>query len=119
MSESALCLHFKNTISFRFHNDGSGSYPVCRGKQLTCSNNILNRIGEFNHVQDISSENKTKICLSNCEDQTNEYFVTSSNYPNKKARFMAVTFAGNFLNSRFKSKAESLTVVKNHKENTL
>ena len=71
------------TISFRFHNNGDGGYPICQGKQLTCSNNILNRIGEFRHVQDISS-NKTKICLTNCEDQTNEYFVTSSNYPNKK-----------------------------------
>ena len=40
-------------------------------------------MGEFNHVQDII-ENKTKVCLTNCEDQINELFVTTSNYPNKK-----------------------------------
>ena len=40
-------------------------------------------MGEFNHVQDIIS-NKTKVCLTNCEDQINELFVTTSNYPNKK-----------------------------------
>ena len=55
-----------------FHIEGGQSafesYPVCRGKQLTCSNNILNRMGEFNEVEDIIS-NKTKICLANCEDQ--------------------------------------------------
>ena len=71
----------------RFHNEGGAEayeqYPVCQGKQLTCSNNILNRMGEFNHVQDIIS-NKTKVCLTNCEDQINELFVTTSNYPNKK-----------------------------------
>ena len=29
-------------------------------------------------------ENKTKVCLDNCEDQVNDLFVTTSNYPNKK-----------------------------------
>ena len=29
-------------------------------------------------------ENKTKVCLANCEDQVNDLFVTTSNYPNKK-----------------------------------
>ncbi len=58
-----------------FHNEGGAAayaiYPVCRGKELTCSNNILNRMGEFNEVQDII-ENKTKICLPNCEDQVSQ-----------------------------------------------
>lgn len=40
-------------------------------------------MGEFSEVQDII-ENKTKICLNNCEDQINDLFVTTSNYPNKK-----------------------------------
>ena len=40
-------------------------------------------MGEFNEVQDII-ENKTKVCLNNCEDQINDLFVTTSNYPNKK-----------------------------------
>ncbi|XP_040569382.1 acid-sensing ion channel 4 [Lepeophtheirus salmonis] len=70
-----------------FHNEGGATayqqYPVCQGKQLTCSNNILNRMGEFNEVEDII-ENKTKPCLTNCEDQINDLFVTTSNYPNKK-----------------------------------
>jgi len=34
-------------------------------------------------LQDIV-ENKTKLCLTNCEDQVNDLFVTTSNYPNKK-----------------------------------
>ena len=58
-------------------------YKVCQGAQLTCSNDILNRMGEFNEVHDIV-ENKTKICLTNCEDQINDLFVTTSTYPNKK-----------------------------------
>ena len=29
-------------------------------------------------------ENKTKVCLANCEDQVNDLFVTTSKYPNKK-----------------------------------
>ena len=43
---------------FRFHNEGGAAayqqYPVCKGKQLTCSNNILNRMGEFNQVTSLS-----------------------------------------------------------------
>ena len=30
------------------------------------------------------NKNKTKKCLTNCEDQINDLFVTTSNYPNKK-----------------------------------
>ena len=37
----------------------------------------------FLQVEDII-ENKTKVCLANCEDQVNDLFVTTSNYPNKK-----------------------------------
>ena len=46
-------------------------------------NDKLNRIGEYDEVYDII-ENKTKVCLTNCEDQINDLFVTTSNYPNKK-----------------------------------
>ena len=39
---------------FRFHNTGGQDaykkYSVCQGRELTCSNNILNRMGEFNQV---------------------------------------------------------------------
>ena len=58
-------------------------YDVCNGTNLTCMNSILNRMGEYNKVYDII-ENKTKVCLTNCEDQINDLFVTTSNYPNKK-----------------------------------
>ena len=40
-------------------------------------------MGEFNQVININT-NKTTPCLTNCEDQINELFVTTSNYPNKK-----------------------------------
>ena len=46
-------------------------------------NNILNKMGEYNEVHDIIT-NETKVCLTNCEDQINDLFVTTSNYPNKK-----------------------------------
>ena len=77
----------KTLNSCRFHNEGGASayqsFPVCQGKELTCSNNILNRMGEFNTVINTMT-NKTTPCLTNCEDQNNELFVTTSNYPNKK-----------------------------------
>ena len=84
-----VCLQLHSELFFNcsFHNEGGATaykqYPVCQGKQLTCSNNILNRMGEFNTVEDII-ENKTNKCLTNCEDQINDLFVTTSNYPNKK-----------------------------------
>ena len=40
-------------------------------------------MGEYNEVHDIIT-NETKVCLTNCEDQINDLFVTTSNYPNKK-----------------------------------
>jgi hypothetical protein len=50
---------------FRFHNEGGAAayqqYPVCKGKQLTCSNNILNRMGEFNQVTSFFPENGTTL----------------------------------------------------------
>ena len=69
---STVDTSYKQLYFPRFHNEGGAAaydvYPVCEGKNLTCSNNILNRMGEFNEVHDII-ENKTKICLTNCQDQ--------------------------------------------------
>ena len=85
-----LYLEIQNYLLFisksdRFHIEGGQSafarYPVCRGKQLTCSNNILNRMGEFNEVQDIIT-NKTKICLANCEDQVGKQININSHFVN-------------------------------------
>ena len=59
------------------------AYEVCTGGQLACSNEILNRMGQYSRVID-TVDNVTKECLSNCEDQTNDLFVTTSNYPNRK-----------------------------------
>ena len=53
------------------------------GGQLACSNEILNRMGQYSKVID-TVDNVTTECLSNCEDQTNDLFVTTSNYPNRK-----------------------------------
>ena len=70
-----------------FHSEGGAAafdkYDVCNGTKLACMNNILNRMGEYNEVHD-TIENKTKVCLTNCEDQINDLFVTTSSYPNKK-----------------------------------
>lgn len=44
-------------------------------------NNILYRIGQFNHV---NVDGKMTKCLSSCEDQVNTVHVTTSAYPNKK-----------------------------------
>ena len=85
-----MYLEIQNYLLFisksdRFHIEGGQSafarYPVCRGKQLTCSNNILNRMGEFNEVQDIIT-NKTKICLANCEDQVGKQININSHFVN-------------------------------------
>ena len=46
-------------------------------------NNILNRMGEYNEVYD-TVENKTKVCLTNCEDQINDLFVTKL-HPKRKS----------------------------------
>ena len=77
----------KSDRFFRFHSEGGQAafqeYDVCNGTKLTCMNNILNRMGEYNEVHD-TVENKTKVCLTNCEDQINDLFVTTSSYPNKK-----------------------------------
>jgi len=40
-------------------------------------------MGQYSRVID-TVDNVTKECLSNCEDQTNDLFVTTSNYPNRK-----------------------------------
>ena len=52
----------------------------CTGSNLTCMNNILYHIDQYDHV----SVNGTKMkCRSSCEDQVNNLFVTTSNYPNR------------------------------------
>jgi len=57
------------------------TYEICMGANLTCMNDLMNRMGEFDHVD--YKGKKTK-CRSACEDQVNSLFVTTSSYPNRK-----------------------------------
>ena len=52
----------------------------CIGSNITCMNNILYRIGHFDHV---NVEGKMMKCRPSCEDQMNTMTVTTSAYPNK------------------------------------
>jgi hypothetical protein len=56
-------------------------YDVCIGPNLTCMNDLMNRMGQFDHVEYNGAQVK---CRSNCEDQINSLFVTTSSYPNRK-----------------------------------
>ena len=53
----------------------------CVGEGLTCMNQILIRVGLFDHVN--VNGNMMK-CRSSCEDQSNSMYVTTSAYPNEK-----------------------------------
>ena len=56
-------------------------YNVCIGPNLTCMNDLMNRMGQFDHVE---YHGKMVKCRSACEDQINSLFVTTSSYPNRK-----------------------------------
>ena len=56
-------------------------YDICIGSNLTCMNDLMNRMGQFDHVEYKGEQVK---CRSNCEDQVNSLFVTTSSYPNRK-----------------------------------
>ena len=76
---------FPHSILSGFHNMGGEEakehFEVCIGPNLTCMNDVLNRMGQFDHVE---YEGKKVKCRSNCEDQINSLFVTTSSYPNRK-----------------------------------
>ena len=61
--------------------EASEHYDVCMGANLTCMNDMMNRMGQFDHVDYNGVQVK---CRSNCEDQINSLFVTTSSYPNRK-----------------------------------
>eukprot|EP00093_Oithona_nana_P007838 07838.XXX_67826_65125_1 [CDS] Oithona nana genome sequencing. len=72
------CKCFPN---FHSTNDPkAGNYSACVGPELTCVNELMNRLGQIDHVD---YNGKSVKCRSNCEDQINSLFVTSSAYPNK------------------------------------
>ena len=68
--------------SFHTTNDPEvGNYSLCApGPELTCVNELMNRLGQIDHVD---YQGKSVKCRSNCEDQINSLFVTSSAYPNR------------------------------------
>ena len=43
-------------------------YDVCIGPNLTCMNDLMNRMGQFDHVE---YKGKQVKCRSSCEDQVN------------------------------------------------
>ena len=49
----------------------------------------MNRMGQFDHVDFHGKQIK---CRSNCEDQSNEMFVTASKYPNRGVFVMRPEF---------------------------
>ena len=54
-------------------------FPSCQGQQVSCMNDLKERIGEFRAIMDSNTE---KLCLSNCQDQTFSVSLTQASYPN-------------------------------------
>ena len=55
----------------------------CEGKDLSCSNSLLERIGEPDMLAAQDTGDVTKPCLFSCNFQSESVTVTSSVYPNK------------------------------------
>ena len=72
-----LCVSGFHTLS----GDDNTNFNVCIGPNLTCMNDMMNRMGQYDHVE---YQGKQVKCRSNCEDQINSLFVTTSSYPNRK-----------------------------------
>ena len=54
-------------------------FPSCQGQQVSCMNDLKERIGEFRAIMDNGTQ---KLCLSNCKDQTFSVSLTQASYPN-------------------------------------
>ena len=67
-----------NLISSK-SSDFEFNISPCIGKNLTCMNDILYRVGSNQYVD--ANGRKMK-CRSSCEDQVNKLFVSTSSYPN-------------------------------------
>ena len=53
--------------------------PLCQGQQVSCMNDLKERIGEFRAIMDNGTQ---KTCLSNCQDQRFSVSLTQASYPN-------------------------------------
>jgi hypothetical protein len=78
-----MSLYFFSGFHTMGGQDAMEQYKVCIGPNLTCMNDLMNRMGQFNHVEYKGEQVK---CRSSCEDQINSLFVTTSSYPNRKER---------------------------------
>ena len=76
--EKCKCYPGYNQGLVEDHNLG---LKPCVGEDLTCMNNILIRIGRFDHV---NVNGEMMKCRSSCEDQSNAMYVTTSAFPNEK-----------------------------------
>ena len=76
--EKCKCYPGYNQGLVEDHNLG---LKPCVGASLTCMNNILIRIGRFDHV---NVKGEMMKCRSSCDDQVNSMYVTTSAFPNDK-----------------------------------
>ncbi len=82
-------------------------YKVCIGPNLTCMNDLMNRMGQFDKVDYNGVQVK---CRSSCEDQINSLFVTTSSYPNRRVNFLLPSdFSGAGLGSRRRRRRQRIS----------
>ncbi len=58
------------------------SLEGCFGPKKRCMSAVMSQIGSDRFIED---SGETKECLVACEDQDNQFLVTSSSYPNKRS----------------------------------
>ncbi len=62
--------------------EGEEKLPSCQGPGKLCMTSILDDIGTERYI---SMHNVSMECLAPCHDQTHQFLVTSSAYPNKQS----------------------------------
>ncbi len=63
-------------------SEGVASQPICEGPGKHCMSSIMDDIGAERFI---TFRNDSKECLAPCHDQTHQFLVTSSAYPNKQS----------------------------------
>ena len=58
---------------------------VCYGKGKACMNDLIGRIGQEKFVVDYEDGDKVKECFHSCVDETYDFLLTQSAYPNKES----------------------------------
>ncbi len=67
----------------------SDPYPACEGQKKLCMDKFMEDIGTERYVLD---KGKKKECLATCQDQTHQFLVTSSAYPNQQSFHLGEDF---------------------------